>query len=180
MQNYLIIWAHICCLFTTFVNCLRHVDKDSNAVLFVNTLSGGFAIPRKGISTIGDIRRHISSKYNVADFKLFNENGLLKDDELYSEKHANISCRVELRGGMNINVETISGQQIQLEVSETETILDVKKKLAKKQNIPLEQQRIIHEGRLLQDGKTLADYNIKVSYTIFDKYSSCRIKLQFT
>ena len=64
------------------------------------------------------------------------------------------------RGGMQLFVKTLTGKTVSIEVEEGESIEDVKAKIAEKEGIPPEQQRLIFGGQQLQDAKTLGDYDV--------------------
>lgn len=139
----------------------RHGNQGCKDRITLKTLSGSFSILRDGMRKISDLRGRLKEKYK-SDVKLFRNGKPLDDDESMGDPIlANIAVVVPIRGGMRVQVQTMLGENVDVEVEPNETVLDLKKKLSKKQKLPVEQQRIIYEGKMMQDSKTLADYNIK-------------------
>ncbi|GIX63588.1 ubiquitin family protein [Babesia caballi] len=135
--------------------------RTNNDDIRLSTLMGDITLPRNGIRRIGDLRQRLERKYKSRVDLL--QNGKLMNDAEHIENVAKekINVMVPLRGGMRVQVQTMMGQKLEVDVEPNETVLDLKKKLSKKQKLPVDQQRIIFEGKMLQDNKTLAEYNIK-------------------
>lgn len=63
---------------------------------------------------------------------------------------------------MKISIKTLQGKPTELEVSETETLADVKNKIAEQMKVEVASQKLIHYGKVMNDeGKTLASYGVK-------------------
>jgi ubiquitin C len=67
---------------------------------------------------------------------------------------------------MQINVKTPDGKKITVDVDPNDTVMDVKKKVADREGIPVDEQRLLFRGKELDDGPTLSDYNIKHGSTL--------------
>lgn len=70
------------------------------------------------------------------------------------------------RGGMVVNVRTLSGKTITLDLTPDESVESLKAKIQDKEGIPPEQQRIIFGARHLDSLKAISDYDIEEGSTL--------------
>jgi len=63
---------------------------------------------------------------------------------------------------MKISIKTLQGKTTELEVTENDTLSDIKRKIFETLNIDVSSQKLIHYGKVMaEDSKKLADYGVK-------------------
>ena len=135
--------------------------------LFVKTLTGKtVSIEVEEGESIEDVKAKIAEKEGIPpeQQRLIFGGQQLQDaktlDDYDVGDDSTLHLVLRLRGGMQLFVKTLTGKTVSIEVEEGESIEDVKAKIAEKEGIPPEQQRLIFGGQQLQDAKTLDDYDV--------------------
>ncbi|VEU43009.1 unnamed protein product [Pseudo-nitzschia multistriata] len=135
--------------------------------LFVKTLTGKtVAIEVEEGESIEEVKAKIAEKEGIPpeQQRLIFGGQQLQDQKTLDDydvgDDATLHLVLRLRGGMQLFVKTLTGKTVAIEVEEGESIEEVKAKIAEKEGIPPEQQRLIFGGQQLQDQKTLDDYDV--------------------
>ncbi|TAQ89630.1 hypothetical protein B7494_g2047 [Chlorociboria aeruginascens] len=67
---------------------------------------------------------------------------------------------------MLIQVRTLTGKEIELDIEPEYTVQQIKEKVEEKEGIPPVQQRLIHGGKQMVDDRTTEEYNLKGGDTL--------------
>ena len=82
------------------------------------------------------------------------------------QRQSTLHLVLQLRGGMQIFVKTLTGRTITLEVEPSDTIENVKTRIQANVGIAPDKQYLIFTGRQLEDGHTISYYNIQNESTL--------------
>jgi ubiquitin-like protein Nedd8 len=73
----------------------------------------------------------------------------------------------ETLGLIKIKIKTLSGKEIDLMVNLYEPISRLKDKIAEREGIPAEQQRLVFQGKTIADERSIDSYDVKEGECIF-------------
>ncbi|KAJ3690530.1 hypothetical protein LUZ61_019694 [Rhynchospora tenuis] len=130
----------------------------------------------EGTQTVGSLKAMIQNAKNISaddiflclNYKKLDDSRTLADYGIHEYSTIVIHSMVDLK----IHINTWEGKTFFLDTDSSETVANLKKRIADQEGIPQNKQKLMFREYVLTDSRTLADCNIKNKSTL-DLYLCC-------
>ena len=125
------------------------------------------------MDTIENVKRQIEEKFGISfeQQRLFYDGKELQNHQtLFSCKIASINTLYLIRrpgAYMSITIKTPMGKIFPLHILVNDTVENIKSKIQEKENVPINEQRLLFAGKQLEDHRTLSHYKIMKASMIY-------------
>ncbi|XP_061991569.1 polyubiquitin 11-like isoform X2 [Rosa rugosa] len=139
--------------------------------VFVKTPGGKIVeFEVKVLYTVSDVKQIVESfiGWSLVDYSMVYEGNELQDFKTLAFYNIEENSTLEVKPSwIQIFVKTWSGKTITLNVTQSNTVREVKEKIFCKVRVPVIRQSIVFSGKRLEDKCSLASYNIQKQSTLY-------------
>ncbi|XP_046698313.1 polyubiquitin-like [Silurus meridionalis] len=127
-------------------------------------------------ATIGELKQHVAPHFEVRAslLKLSASNGQILDHDEKTVRDYGLSSGSTVMllisstpVPFQVFVKNEKGQKKTYDITDSETVDQLMRKIYQIEGTPLDQQRLIYNGQQLESGRRLLDYNIQPGSTIY-------------
>lgn len=143
------------------------ISSEDSILIFIDTPKLNIALPFKKTDTIKDIKNSIQQKSGIPieQIKLTLDDQILIDQKTIEDSSILPDSRLILSlastNEIQVAVQPIIGKPMMINVSQTDTIQNIKEKVSELNGSEIEKQKLFFNGQLLENDSKIEDYLIQ-------------------